>query len=766
MKKIITALFLIGSALSVSAQCTTTNATSCHCADGTSTDCDLLPDITASWYKLLDFIEYPQTGAGTNYTGQGPDDGRLRVSVSTPNIGYGPLTVIASNWYVCGTDTTQDSGMCPDGTYPRQLITQRVYHKNGNTMTYTDRWAGSMTYHPSHGHSHVDNWGIYTLRIKNPNEPNPLNWPIVGQGGKQGFCLMDYYSCSNGTAAGQCRDDNTVYQQGTALNTTGAFPNYGLGGGGYNCNPTTQGISSGWTDLYSKSLDMMWIDIPPGICNGDYWIVVEVDPNNNFLESNDNNNFTAVPITITHQNAPGTSPFATITSNKPANICQGDSIKLSCNAGTSMVWSTGDTTQSIYVHTAGTYSVTVTNYCGTATSSDFVVTVGEQGPAPVVADTTLCAPGSVTVTGGSDYKWYDDANATTLLGSGANFTTPFLNQTDTFFVREVVQMPDNINFAPPHNSNFGGGNYTTSGYYLIFDAITPFTLKSVLVDASTAGNRTIYLRSFNNTVIDSVVANVPAGVSRVTLDFSVPSGNDYRLSASNNPGFYRNNGGVSYPYTVPGVVSIKNCGGPQNPEGANYYYFYDWEVLAPGNVCTSDIGSFVVNIGGQASPTINGLANDYEVTDAPVILSGTPAGGTFSGPGITGNTFDPALAGIGGPYTITYTYTENGCTVSTTQTVSVRNTVGINNIEDFNAPIKVYPNPSNGQFTLTFETKKAHNISLTVVDLAGRTIWGENVNSLNGKYNRTFGTADLSAGVYMLNIMIDGQRSVRKLVVN
>jgi hypothetical protein len=53
-----------------------------------------------------------------------------------------------------------------------------------------------------------------------------------------------------------------------------------------------------------------------------------------------------------------------------------------------------------------------------------------------------------------------------------------------------------------------------------------------------------------------------------------------------------------------------------------------------------------------------------------------------------------------------------------------------------------------------------------VVDLAGRSIWGEKINGLNGKYNRTFGNTKLAAGVYMLNVTIDGQRSVRKLVVN
>ncbi|RTQ49553.1 PKD domain-containing protein [Hymenobacter gummosus] len=51
-------------------------------------------------------------------------------------------------------------------------------------------------------------------------------------------------------------------------------------------------------------------------------------------------------------------------------------------------------------------------------------------------------------------------------------------------------------------------------------------------------------------------------------------------------------------------------------------------------------------------------------------LTGTPAGGTFSGPGVTGNSFSVAAAGVG-THTLTYTYTLNGCTARATQQVTV-----------------------------------------------------------------------------------------------
>jgi hypothetical protein len=76
----------------------------------------------------------------------------------------------------------------------------------------------------------------------------------------------------------------------------------------------------------------------------------------------------------------------------------------------------------------------------------------------------------------------------------------------------------------------------------------------------------------------------------------------------------------------------------------------------------------------NALPVVSftGLAASYCAGAPSVTLSGTPTGGTFSGPGITGDVFDPSAAGVGGPYTITYSFTDgNGCTNSTSQTVTV-----------------------------------------------------------------------------------------------
>jgi len=589
-------------------QCTTTNATTCVCEDGTSA-CWLLPDITASWKGISNggFTEYPQTNAGTNYNGQGPDNGRIRVTGSTPNIGHGSFTVrgLDANGlrtFLCGNDTI--FGVQPNGAFscgngypnPKQLITQRIYTKNGNTMSYFDVYAGSVTYHPAHGHNHVDDWAVMTLRIQTA-DPNPLNWPIVGSGSKIGFCLMDYGQCgSNGsTYDGHCRDDNTVYQSGNTLHNPD-FPNFNLGGGNYGCSTTEQGISSGWTDVYGKHLDGMWINVPSNTCNGDYYIVMEIDKNDIFLEENEDNNYTAVPVTLTMQNPAGTAQSPLISSDNSTNLCQGQSLNLTATAGSAFLWSTGETTQTINVATPGSYTCTVTNYCGTSTSEPF--TIYSAAPlAPVVTGDTICLSGTMVLSaaGTGNVSWYDAAGL--YVGTGNTFTTPVLTATTEYFAQNTDVFSDTL-FLEPHTNGIGGGGWLSTDQYQIFNTSTTALLKSVLIYAQNPGTITVELQNEVGTMIETITTTVPAGASRVELDFSLPYDVNMRLvGKSLGTSLYRNNNSAAYPYNQNEVVTIIGASA-----GASfYYYFYDWEVVSTNSTCSSAMTSVNAVVSSCAS---------------------------------------------------------------------------------------------------------------------------------------------------------------------
>lgn len=586
MKKIILAIAFAAISVFANAQCSTTNATSCHCKDASQTDCDLLPDIQIGHPPFFDYT----TTFGTlefSQTGNGVDDGRLKVTVSTPNTGYGPLEIRTTNIFVCGTDTFVGTApsICPDLiSYPRIIINQRIYHKTGNTMSFYDRAAGTMTYHPSHGHMHVDNWGNYTLRVRDSLQPNPLLWPLIGAGSKLAFCVEDYGTC-------QDYPDHCLDSAGGSLNNGSNFPNYGLGGGNYSCGASIQGISSGYVDIYWTTLDGMWIDIPKGVCNGNYYIVCEVDPNHNFLEESETNNVYAVPFTLTKQlNSLSSVPLLVDINNSAVDICQGESVTLTAKIvmpDATYLWSNGEQTKSISVDTSGTYTVLVNSQCGAATSLPVTINLLTPPAAPTGTNDTIALPGSAILQASSPFtvSWYDQPAGGTVLSTGTSFITPSINTSTTFYAEvEEIHAGSSFNTGLVDSSVAGIGGYLTGDQSLIFDVYNTFILHQVTVYASASGSMNVELRTTGGVLLQSIPVTYSAGMNVLTIDMTIPPGNSYHLTRSTG-NLYRNNPAVSagYPFDIPNFCSIKTSTAGDN----FYYFFYDWKIKLPDNTCLS-----------------------------------------------------------------------------------------------------------------------------------------------------------------------------------
>lgn len=117
-------------------------------------------------------------------------------------------------------------------------------------------------------------------------------------------------------------------------------------------------------------------------------------------------------------------------------ICPGSTVELTAvaNAG-GLLWSTGETSTSIIVDDAGTYSVTTTSSCGTAEVSATV----ELGDAPIASiaassGTTLCSGSEVTLTasGGAEYLWSTGhAGAVLIVDAAGPFTVTVSNSCGT-----------------------------------------------------------------------------------------------------------------------------------------------------------------------------------------------------------------------------------------------------------------------------------------------------------------------------------------------
>lgn len=135
-------------------------------------------------------------------------------------------------------------------------------------------------------------------------------------------------------------------------------------------------------------------------------------------------------------------------------ICGTGSVTFTGPAGFEYAWSNGATTQAITVSQAGVFFLRVKsgNNCFSETSDPIAVTVqaepcggnpngGTCTPPtpPVVSAVSRCGPGAVTLTatgasGSQVYRWYDDPTSSSILFTGATFSTPNLSSSRNYYV--------------------------------------------------------------------------------------------------------------------------------------------------------------------------------------------------------------------------------------------------------------------------------------------------------------------------------------------
>ncbi|HLP19802.1 MAG TPA: T9SS type A sorting domain-containing protein, partial [Chitinophagales bacterium] len=182
--------------------------------------------------------------------------------------------------------------------------------------------------------------------------------------------------------------------------------------------------------------------------------------------------------------------------------------------------------------------------------------------------------------------------------------------------------------AGPASKNFGEGGNNNSDHYLIFNNSKPNVLVSVLVNASSPGNRTIELRDAANNILQSATVYIASGDQTVPLNFYIPVANNLRMGIwTGTAALYRNSSGATYPYvSTDGSLSIiSNDVGSQQ----RYYFFYNWQLQAApcvsvrvpvtaNVVCTSidepsDFGSIVLTP-NPATSLLNVQVNNTGVT--------------------------------------------------------------------------------------------------------------------------------------------------------
>jgi hypothetical protein len=206
---------------------------------------------------------------------------------------------------------------------------------------------------------------------------------------------------------------------------------------------------------------------------------------------------------------------------------------------------------------------------------------------PITSDAVIAPNESALLTAiGENMEWYDAAANGLLLATGANFQTPVLDQSTTYYVESHSQYPGEIQYGGKAD-NSGAGALPSQGSYNYFNAWEEFTIVNVTVYVpvtAPSGLRTIRLYDGNEVLLDENVFDLGPGTHELTLNFEVPVGNNYSLRCVENNLFRNTSANTQFPYPIGTVGEITN----DALGNEYYYYFYNWKVQKKSYECISD----------------------------------------------------------------------------------------------------------------------------------------------------------------------------------
>lgn len=352
-----------------------------------------------------------------------------------------------------------------------------------------------------------------------------------------------------------------------------------------------------------------------------------------------------------------------------------------------------------------------------------------------------------------DVTWFDNGNP---VGQGPTFTTPSL--TFQRFYQAQQTIPSSLLQAGPSGTDFGGGGYHGSnGFFpaLEFDADTNFIIKSVLVDADGAGNRTIEIRqgTSNGNAIYSETFSLNDGPQRIELDATIPGPGTYFIGG-NGMELYRNNSGTDYPYITEGIVTITRSTATTDPD-AYYYYFYDWEI-ALGPCVGNLVNVFAEPI--ELSINASGIENNIDFSASTTNSSLNDEWQWDFGDGGSSTDASPSHTYYNvGDYNVSVT-ANRGCSRDTVITITTISTIGD---PESTIRIQLYPNPGNGVITLHVESLE--NYTVNVLSADGKLM--KRIDAQAGVTENVLNTAAWSQGIYWVSIENNGFTHTLPLII-
>jgi hypothetical protein len=161
--------------------------------------------------------------------------------------------------------------------------------------------------------------------------------------------------------------------------------------------------------------------------------------------------------------------------------------------------------------------------------------------------------------------------------------------------------------------------------------------------------------------------------------------------------------------------------------------------------------------------TVNPTPSTPTITQNGVVLTSSSATGNqwyLNGVLIPGATGQSYTATANGNYTVVVT--SNGC-ASSASAASTVSTISVDENDPYLTVI--YPNPTNGNFTVSFNANSSEKYTLRIYNDIGQIVVSEVINNHNGAYSKAIELGDKASGVYTLTLTNGKVETTKKIVI-
>jgi hypothetical protein len=386
----------------------------------------------------------------------------------------------------------------------------------------------------------------------------------------------------------------------------------------------------------------------------------------------------------------------TVTAGGPLTFCAGGSVVLTSSAATGNLWSTGETTAAITVSTAGSITVTQTALGCTSPNSIAQVTVvtALDNATYAYSSNTLCTGGA------NETPTFPVAGTftSTPLGLSLNGTTGQINMATSA----------NGTYNVVHQTAGACPNSASQSITITAAPVASFTYASATYCSVDADPSPVFGVGASGGTFTAPSANLVINASTGAIDLSASLPGTYlvtntiaaagvcpmvqatySVTVNATPAAFVTGGGTvcgtgSMPITIAltgtapwnfsysdGTTTTPVVGQMTSPYVFNATTSGSYTVTTVSSTGCSAAGLGTAVVVFNANPVVTFGALTAVCENAPdVALTGSPAGGTYTGSSITATSFDPSVGA--GTYPMSYAYTDgNGCTGSANSSIVV-----------------------------------------------------------------------------------------------